>query len=241
MFETFLIKPLYNGFIFLVGIAPGGDVGFAIIILTLLIRAVFYPAFTASIRTQMGMQAAQGEIDEINRAYKDNKEERAKKTLELYKKKKIRPFASLLVLIIQLPVFIALYFAFFREGLPNVAQHLLYSFVPAPDVINTNFLGILDLLKPHNIALAVVVGALQYLFAYLTMARTKKNTDAMTREQQTAHKMQQGMMLYMFPVMMAAFAYSLPGAVGLYFAATNVISIGQEWLIRHRLSKKAIS
>jgi YidC/Oxa1 family membrane protein insertase len=237
MFETLLIKPLYNGFIFLVGIAPGGDVGLAIIILTLLMRAVFYPAFTASIRTQMGMQAAQGDIDEINRVYKDDKEERAKKTLELYKRKNIRPFASLLVLIIQLPVFIALYFAFFREGLPNVAQHLLYSFVPVPDVISTNFLGILDLLKSHNIILALIVGALQYLFAYLTMARTKKSTDSMTREQQAAHKMQQGMMLYMFPVMMAVFAYSLPGAVGLYFAATNVISIGQEWLIRKRLSK----
>lgn len=237
MFETFLVKPLYNGFIYLIGIAPGGDVGIAIIILTLIVRAVFYPAFSASIKTQLGMQAAQGEIDEINKTYKDNKEERAKKTLELYKKKNIRPFASLLVLIIQLPIFIALYFAFFREGLPSIAEHLLYPFVSTPVVINTNFLGILDLLKPHNIILSVIVGGLQYLFAYFSMARTKKNLNSLPREQQTAHKMQQGMMLYMFPAIMAIFSYSLPAAVGLYFATTNLISIGQEWLIRSRLNK----
>jgi membrane protein insertase Oxa1/YidC/SpoIIIJ len=57
---------------------PGGDVGLAIITLTILVRAVFYPAFAASIRTQMGMQAAQAELDEINKKYKDNAEERAR-------------------------------------------------------------------------------------------------------------------------------------------------------------------
>ena len=171
MFETFLIKPLYNGFIYVIGVAPGGDVGVAIIILTLVIRAVFYPAFSASIKTQMGMQAVQAEIDEINRTYKDSSEERARRTLALYREKKIRPFASLLAVLVQLPIFIALYFAFFREGLPSVAENLLYSFVPVPTVVNTNFLGAVDLLAAHNILLALLVGGLQYLVAHFTMVR----------------------------------------------------------------------
>ncbi|HVU79759.1 MAG TPA: YidC/Oxa1 family membrane protein insertase, partial [Candidatus Paceibacterota bacterium] len=103
MFETILIQPLYNLFVFLIGIVPGGDVGLAIILLTLLIRAVFYPAFAASIRTQMGMQAAQGEIDEINRKHKDDSEARARATLALYKERGIHPFASVLALLVQLP------------------------------------------------------------------------------------------------------------------------------------------
>src|SRR5882672_11872033 len=94
MFETLLIKPLYNAFIFLIGIMPAGDVGFAIIVMTLIVRAVFYPAFTASIRTQMGMQDAQAELDEINKKYKDNPDEKAKRTMELFKEKKIRPLAG---------------------------------------------------------------------------------------------------------------------------------------------------
>src|SRR5689334_16445665 len=108
MFETILIQPLYNGFIYLVDISPGGDVGLAIIILTVLVRAVFYPAFAASIRTQMGMQAAQAEIDEINKKYKDDSAERARQTMALYKEKKIRPFAGFIALLVQLPIFIAL-------------------------------------------------------------------------------------------------------------------------------------
>ncbi len=105
MFETLLIKPLYNGFIYLIGVMPGGDVGLAIIALTLITRIVFYPAFAASIKTQMGMQAAQGEIDEINKKYKDDSEARARATMALYKEKDIHPFAGFLALAVQIPVF----------------------------------------------------------------------------------------------------------------------------------------
>lgn len=237
MFETLLIKPLYNGFIYLIGIL-GGNVGFAIIALTLILRAVFYPAFAASIRTQMGMQAAQAELDEINKKYKDNAQERAKHTLALYKEKKIRPFAGLVALLVQLPIFIALYFAFFREGLPRVAENLLYPFVPVPSSVDTTFLGVLDLLSSHNIVLAVLVGALQYVVAYLSMARISTNVSALPKERQVAHRMQRNMMLYMFPALMAFISFTLPAAVGLYFVATNVISIGQEWLIRRQMGEK---
>ena len=132
MFGTILINPLYNVFIFLIGIMPGGDVGLAIIVMTLVVRAVFYPAFTASIRTQMGMQEAQAELDEINKKYKDNSDEKAKRTMELFKERNIRPLAGFVALLVQIPIFIALYYAFFREGLPHIATNILYSFVQAP-------------------------------------------------------------------------------------------------------------
>ena len=105
MFETFLVQPIYNGFIYLIGIMPQGDVGLAIIALTILIRAVFYPAFTAQIRTQIGMQAIQGPLDEINKKYKDNSQVRTERTMALFRENKVRPFSSFLVLFIQLPVF----------------------------------------------------------------------------------------------------------------------------------------
>lgn len=239
MFETFLIKPLYNGFIYLINVMPGGDVGFAIIVLTLLIRVIFYPAFAASIRTQMGMQAAQAEIDEINKLYKDNPEEKAKRTLDLYKQKKIRPFAGIIALLVQIPIFIGLYFAFFHQPLPKIAENLLYSFVSVPQVINTNFLGFIDLTTAHNILLALLVGALQYGVAYISTARTKGSLLSMPKERQAAHRMQQNMMLYMFPALMAFIAYSVPAAVGIYFVATNLISIGQELLIREQLKRNS--
>ncbi len=241
MFETFFIKPLYNVFVYLIGVMPVGDVGLAIIAMTLIIRILFYPAFAASIRTQMGMQAAQAELDEINKKYKDSSEERARHTLELYKSKKIRPFAGFVAILVQLPIFIALYFALFRESLPKIAENLLYSFVQVPQHINLNFLGFINLVAAHNILLSLLVGALQYVVAYLSMARIKPGLASLSKERQVAQKMQHNMMLYMFPALIAIIAYTLPAAVGIYFAATNLISIGQEWLIRRDILNNKLS
>jgi len=238
MFETILIQPIYNVFIFLIGIMPGGNVGLAIVALTLLIRALFYPAFAASIRTQMGMQAIQGELDDINKQYKDNPEERAKKTMALYTEHKVRPFSGFLALFVQIPVFIALYFAFFHEGLPNIATHLLYSFVHAPNVVDVHFFGLVNLLSPHNIALAILVAALQYGVARLSLGRMSQSSPSVQPEKQAAQKLQQQMMLYFLPGLMGVVSYSLPAAVGLYFSTTNIASLGQEWIIRGQNNSK---
>ncbi|MES2007212.1 MAG: YidC/Oxa1 family membrane protein insertase [Patescibacteria group bacterium] len=171
MFDTFLTHPLYNGFIYLVGVIPGGDVGFAIIALTCIIRFLFYPVFAAQIRSTMGMQAMQPEIEELKTKYKDNKEEQSRQMLGLYKKYNVNPFALILSLFIQIPIFLALYFAFFHTTLPKINTEALYSFVPTPSLIDVHFLGLIDLTLPHNIALVLVVGVLQYL-----VVRLHKNT-----------------------------------------------------------------
>lgn len=235
MFQTYLIQPIYNAFIFLIGVMPQGDVGLAIIAMTVVVRAVFYPAFAASIRMQMGMQAVQEEIEEINTKYKDNPEEKAKKTMALYKEKNIRPFAGFLAILVQIPVFIALYYAFFREGLPKVAAEKLYSFVSVPTQVNTEFFGIINLLTPHNIVLTIIVGLLQYGVARLSMGRMTISPK-LPPDKARAQKLQQQMMLYFMPALIASISYTLPAAVGLYFAAGNIISLGQEWLIRKQRS-----
>ncbi len=240
MFQTFLTQPLYNGFIYLVGIMPGGEVGLAIIALTVIIRVIFYPAFAASIRTQMGMQAAQGELDEINKQYKDSPQERAKHTMALFKKYNVRPFAGFVALLVQIPIFIALYLAFFHEGLPNVDTALLYSFISTPTLVNVTFLGFLDLLAPHNIFLAALVGFSQYLVTHFSFARSKTSPN-MSPEKKSMHVMQRRMMLYFLPGLIAIISYTLPSAVGLYFVTGNVFSLGQEWLIRRQMLKKANS
>jgi YidC/Oxa1 family membrane protein insertase len=237
MFETILIKPLYNAFIFLIGIMPAGDVGFAIIVMTLIVRAVFYPAFSASIRTQMGMQDAQAELDGINKKYKDNPDEKAKRTMELFKEKKIRPLAGFVAILVQIPIFIALYYAFFREGLPHIATNLLYPFVSAPLVVNLQFLGFLNLLSTHNIILAIIVGVLQYFVVRVSLLRTKPAV-GVTPEKAQAQAMQQNLMLYFMPALYAVISYSLPAAAGLYFAVGNLISLGQQILIRRTMNKK---
>ncbi len=239
MFQTYLIQPLYNAFIFLIDVMPHGDVGLAIIAMTVVMRVLFYPAFSASIRTQMGMAAAQGELDEINKKYKDNPDEKAKHTMALFKERNIRPLAGFVAILVQIPIFIALYYAFFREdgGLPHVATTLLYSFVSNPVNVNLQFLGFLNLSNAHNIILALVVGLLQYAVIHLSLMRTPKSK-SLSPEKAQAQAMQQKMMLYFMPGLFAVISFTLPSAAGLYFATGNVISLGQEWLIRRELRKK---
>ena len=108
MFELFIVKPLYNLFVFLLSLIPHGDAGLAIILLTVLVRLLFYPAFSGSIRTQLAMQKIQGEIDALKKKFEKDPTERARRTMELMREHKVRPFASLGGLVIQLVVFIGL-------------------------------------------------------------------------------------------------------------------------------------
>lgn len=233
MFETLLVKPIYNVFVSLLSLVPQGDTGLAIIVLTVLMRIVLYPVFTASIRTQMGMQAMQGELDSLKDKHGDNKEALAREQLALFKKYKVNPLAAFGALFIQLAVIIALYVALFREGFPAINTDLLYSFVAAPAAVSTNFFGLIDLLSPHHTLLALVVGATQYVAIWLTMRRTP-TPNHKDPAKAAAMRMQQQLMLYFMPVVMALTSYYFAAAVGLYFTVSNLFSIGQEWFIRRQ-------
>ncbi|HEY4501892.1 MAG TPA: YidC/Oxa1 family membrane protein insertase [Candidatus Paceibacterota bacterium] len=228
MFTTLLVQPIYNLFVFLLGLMPLGDAGLAIVAMTLIMRAVLYPIFTASIRTQMGMAAMQPELDSVSERYKDDKEALTRERMALLKKYKVNPFAGFGALIIQLVVLIALYFALFREGFPVINEALLYSFVHVPAQVSTTFFGLIDLLSPHHVALATLVGASQYLAIRLTLRRTPAPAHP---DKQAAHRLQSNMMLYFMPALMAVVSYTFPAAVGLYFVVGNLVSLLQEWLL----------
>ena len=239
MFQTLLTQPLYNGFIYLISVMPGGDVGLAIIALTFIIRFLFYPVFASQIRTTMGMQAMQGELEEIKEKHKNDAAEQNRLIMGLYKKHKVNPLSLILSLFIQLPIFFALYYTFFHTKLPEINASLLYPFVHAPQAVNIHFLGFLDLTLANNILLVAVVAGLQFLVMYLTLARTNKHAPKnISEEKRMAMKMQQNVSLYMLPAIIAMVAYTTPAAVGLYFATGSVVSIGQEWLIRRQLAAR---
>jgi YidC/Oxa1 family membrane protein insertase len=233
MFTTLLIQPIYNAFVFLVGLMPQGDAGLAIIATVLIMRVVLYPVFTASIRTQMGMAAMQPELDAAAVRYKDDAEALGRERLALLKKHRVNPLSGVLALVVQLALIISLYYALFREGFPHIDTGLLYSFVHAPMMVSTGFFGLLNLLTPHHLILAVLVGATQYAAIALTLNRTP--SPAAGGDKAAMMAMQQQMMRYFMPALMAVFSYFFAGAVGLYFLVGNIFSIAQEWLIRRHV------
>jgi len=174
LFNLILYQPLFNALIFLYAYLPGHDFGIAIIILTIAIRLVLYPLMAQSNRSQKNINENQPQTQHIKHQYKDDKQQQAKATLELYQKEKFNPFGGCLPLLVQLPLLLALYQVFWR-GFQAEQLKFLYSFVPNPGTINSMFLGLIDLAQP-NIIFAILAGLAQFFQSKMMMPQMKKQS-----------------------------------------------------------------
>ena len=215
-----------------------GDVGFAVIILTILVKFILFPLTKKSIKSQIMMKKIEPELKEIKKNF-PTKEEQAKKTFELYKKYGVNPFSGCLVVLLQLPVIFALYYAFYK-GLALGVGPALYSFVHMPVLTHTNFLGLFEM-HGHSIVLALLAGISQFIQGYLSMPLTPKKdvvlngeTTPKTFQEQMADSMQMNVR-YILPIFITFIAYQISAAVALYWLTSNVFTIVQEWYLRKSL------
>ena len=99
-FHAVFYDPIYNALVALVALIPGGDVGIAVILVTLLIRLILLPFSLSAARTQRAMKMLEPKIKELKEKYKNDKEKEALETLALYREAKVNPFASILTVFI---------------------------------------------------------------------------------------------------------------------------------------------
>lgn len=242
LFHTAVYQPIYNALAFIIGIVPGGDVGVAIIIITLLVRFVLFPLSLTAIKTQISMRAIDPELKALRVELKDNKEELARRTMALFKENNINPFASFLLIFIQLPIIIGLYTVLRSETkIVSFDPSVLYSFVHVPTHASLLFLNVIDL-AGKSILLAVAVAATQFIYARLmTPALATKDTSGKQASfQDDLTKSMHLQMRYVFPIVMGAVAYFASSAIALYFLVGNLFSVGQELFVRriHHHGKK---
>ncbi len=231
-FHTILYIPIYNLLVFLAGLMPHSDVGLALICVTLIVRLIIFPLSLSAVQTQRVMQAINPEIKALQDKYKDDKEKQARETFALYKKYKVRPFASILTLFIQLPILFSLYFMVRHESLTTVNTMLMYSFVHAPSVLSPLFLGIFLLSKP-NILLALITAATQFFQAQFSFPIPPKQPKGATPDSMQA-EFGRAMALqvrFVYPIVFGFIAYT-SGAVALYLITTNLFTLFQEFLVR---------
>jgi len=227
IFNSLLYQPLFNVLILLYQFLPGQDFGITIIVLTSIIRIILTPLMMRSLKSQKVMVAIQPDVKEIQQKHKDNPQKQTEEIMALYKNNQINPFDSLLLVLIQLPILLALYQVFWK-GLRPEELNYLYSFVSRPEIINSTFLGLIDLSKP-SLLLAVLAGIAQF-FQSKTMPQAKKNTADKNTQNQTAEIMS-NQMLYFFPIITVLILLNTPSAVGLYWIVTTIFSIIQQYLI----------
>ncbi len=239
IWNVVLYGPLLNALAFLVSIIPGGDVGIAVILLTIFVKTILFPLSQRSIESQIKMNLLAPELKKI----KDggaSKEEQAKQTFELYKKHKTNPFSGCLLIFIQIPIIFALYYVFMK-GI-NLESGL-YSFIHAPEHINMIFLGILNIGQKNLLVLAILAGISQYFQASLMPKPAVSEGKAKASFQENMTNSMQTQMKYIFPFVIAFIAYNVSGAVALYWITSNIFAIGQQMYAnkKKRLAIEAIN
>ena len=189
-----------------------GNYGLAIILLTFLIRIVFWPLNRKSMLSTQRMQEIQPEITALRERYKSDPARQQQEMMKLYKEKKINPMGGCLPMLIQIPVFFALFIVL------RGAIELRFS----------SFLWISDLSTPENLFADKLPFALNIL--PLLMGFTMWLQQRMTP---TSDPQQQKMML-MMPIIFTLMFYSFPSGLSLYWTTNQVLMIIQLAVMRRR-------
>ena len=179
-----------------------GNWGVAIILLTCTVKALFFPLMQKQFVSSKRMQAISPQLKEIKEKYKDNMQLQQQMTMQLFKDNKVNPMSGCLPMIIQMPVWFALY---------NV---MLYSV----ELYGTSFLYLKDLTEVDP------TGFLPLVVSILMVLQQK------LMPMGTMDPMQQKMMRLM-PVMFGVFMFTFPAGLVLYFSVNNVLTIAQQWFI----------
>jgi YidC/Oxa1 family membrane protein insertase len=205
----------------------GGSFGLAIVFLTVIINLAMLPLTMSQIKSTKKMQDLQPKIAEIQKKYAKDKQKLSQEQMKLYKESGVKPAGCALTLIIQMPVWLALYqsimlaLAVAPEGLLNLAKYLypwqvVYSSLPLSREFFT-----MNLADP-NMILAVLVGATMWM-------QQKMSTAPSTDPRQAS---QSRMMNWMMPLLFAFMALSFPSGLSLYWVASSVFRI----VLQYRLT-----
>ncbi len=190
--------------LFLLKVAQKGVVnwGLAILALTLLVKAVFYPLTQKAFVSSKRMQAIQPLMKEIQEKYKDNKELASVETMKLFKDQGVNPMGGCLPSLVQMPVWFALYGVMLNSV----------------ELYNSKFLYLNDLTAADPYGLLPVIYAVLIFLQQQMMPMTGLDPA-------------QQKMMKMLPIVFAAFMFTFPSGLVLYFCANILLTILQQWLI----------
>ena len=225
IWDLIILEPIINSMVWLSSILFG-SFGLTIIALTVFVRGVMYPLTIKQLHATRSMQELQPKLKTIQKKYAKDKQKLAKEQMKLYKESGVNPAGCLMPMLIQMPVWIALYQAIIRvlavtpEDFLNLSQRLydwpvLYSVLP----LDNQFLW-MDLSRP-DFLLALLVGGSMWL-------SQKMVTPVSADPKQQA---QGRMMLVMMPLMFTFFSMTFPAGLALYWVASTAIQVVIQYFV----------
>lgn len=258
LFYTFVEQPVFNLLVFIYSLLPGHDLGVAIIIFTIIIRMLLWPLVKRQLHQAKAMRKLQPELKKIKKASKGDRQKEARLQMELYKEHGVKPFATIGTLIIQLPIFIALYQSV-RKLIdnPDVLIEMSYGWVKdlgwvqelSADIakFEHSLFGVIDLSKSAieagglyvpAVLLAIAAAIAQYYQSKLMMPDSKdaRKIGDILREASDGKQADQGEvaaavsrgMMYFLPFITFIFAMSVPSALALYLLTSSLVGYAQQ-------------
>jgi YidC/Oxa1 family membrane protein insertase len=185
-----------------------GNWGIAIILLTVLIKAAFFKLSATSYRSMANMRRVQPKMADIKERYADDKQKQSQAMMELYKKEKINPLGGCLPILVQMPVFISLYWVLMESV--ELRQAPFYGWIHDLSVMDPYFI------------LPLIMGASMWFQQRLNPA--------------PPDPMQAKIMQWM-PIVFTFFFLWFPAGLVLYWVSNNLLSIAQQWVITRQIEK----
>ena len=188
--------------------------GWSIVIMTICIKTLFWPLTAKASRSQKRMSKIQGPMAELKEKYKDNPQKIQQETLKLFKEHQVNPVAGCLPMIIQMPIFLGLF----------------YMLRTASELRHEPFLWVADLSMPDTIA---VVGGFPVNLLPLIMGVTMFLQMSMMPVSPTADPMQQKIFKFL-PFVFLIFLYNFASGLVVYWTMQNILTIVQQKIINSR-------
>jgi YidC/Oxa1 family membrane protein insertase len=219
------MQPMINTLIVLTN-ALFNNFGVAIIVLTLVVNGVIFPLTLKQVRASKAMQDLQPKIAELQKKYGKDKEKIAREQMRLFKESGVSPAGCLLPMLVQMPIWIALFQSIMRvlavipENLVGLSGFLyswpiVYTTLP----LENHFLWLN--LATGDVFLALLVGGTMWVQQKMVMAPA---TDPSKQSQST-------MMLWMMPIMFAWLTMTFPSGLAIFWVTSNIFRIGLQYFI----------
>lgn len=255
VFDELFFKPVVNLLVlilrFLQQLGLPGSLGFAIVILTVLIRLVVWPFMSSQLKSAKKMADLKPEMDKLKSKHKGDKQAFAAAQMALYKEHGINPAGGCLPTLIQFPVIIALYQAILAlfsegEGLARINDALYFFSWHLSSVPDANFFGLSLAAKPSQfnsigflvLTVPVITGLLTLLQSKMMAAKpvkvypsdSEKEVKEKVKEEDTMQAVQSQMM-YMMPVMIGYFSYQFPIGLAIYWNTFTILGMVQQYML----------
>lgn len=256
-FDTFLINPILNLLVAiytaLQAVSLPGSLGFAIIILTAIIRFALWPLTTSQLKSTQKMAALKPHLERIKRDHGHDKAKHQEEVSKLYKEHGVNPLAGCLPLLLQIPVFIALYQVLLKivqfsqaDFLSSINSRLYFQGLYLDHIPGTSFLGFSLSDKPNQwgqvgfliLLVPIITGILQFIQSKMmapvnppTPQKAVAKSEGQKQDMEESMAQVQSQMILIMPLMIAFFSYGFPLGLSLYWNTFTILGIVQQYMV----------